>query len=109
MMDTTKLYIFGVSQNDLDLVLRPGMQEIKTSGPILARSLQVNLKKFGNAVQTCWFDEPHIYFISSDQYSRKRTLFRWFCTGIYDVGVDSDIYRLIFKLDVMIDTMELYW
>ena len=34
--------------------------------------LSMDIDGILHGVETCWFDESHIFFISFDQYSRKR-------------------------------------
>ena len=72
----------------------------------------VDMDGIWHAVETCWFDESHTYFISSDQYSRERiqmSLFHKKKTPNFIIGLLSDIYRWIsFKYGVTIDTTKLY-
>ena len=59
-------------------------------------------------VETCWSNEPHSDLILSSQYSIERSLLLWFCKRKFDVGLYSDIYRVIsFKLGVVMETTKL--
>ena len=60
-----------------------------------------------NAFETFWSHEPYTHFIMSEQFSRERTLLRWFHLN-FTVGLHSDIYRPIsFKLGMTIETFKL--
>ena len=57
-----------------------------------------------------WCDRPHTHFSSSSEYSRERTLLLCF-NSFFNINIRlySHIYRAIsFKLDIMVETTELY-
>ena len=85
-----------------------GCKKAKTFVPIISqRSYQ--LDGIWDTVETCWFDEHHSYHVSSDLYSRERTLLKGFCQKRLTLVTLLNIYRPIsFTLVIRVNTTELY-
>ena len=108
MIDTTELYIL--------IVVEVALTWIKSHRDVWKENFCANyltkfimiLNRIPYAIDTCWSDELHTHFISPNQYSRERTQLRWIHQENFNIGLHSDIFRLIsFILGVIIETTKL--
>ena len=58
------------------------------------------------AIENCWSDNPHLFFLSSDLYSRGRTQRTWFHQEVLTFWhLQTNFF---FKLDLVMDTTVLF-
>ena len=114
MINATELYIFMLFSMSLTLIRNSrGMRKQKFLNQLSVKVLNqlwLNL----DAVETWAYCILYFHFMSSDQFSREKSLLNDFVKQKktkekFDAGLRSDVYRLIsFQLGLMIDSSELY-
>ena len=105
--DTSEVYIFKYLR-DLDRDSRfSEVPERKNFWAKYLVKLSMHLDRIWYAVETCWFDEPPPHFISSNQYSKDRTLLLEFCERKKKLTGECLGLLISFKLGMRIDIAQL--
>ena len=77
--------------------------------PSIPQNFYWNMDGIWYAVETCWSDEPHAILSQLISFHGREPNFGGSIKNNFNVGLHSDIYRLIsVKLGLMMDTTLLY-